>query len=181
MTFSIGELVLGHCEGRPVTTVSNLIPNFHPRSVNRARLLFSLSAGEGFETPIRVDHRVSLKFYFNFIFQLSGRQLLTRPEQVEAVINQHKHEINLDSENYDDLDGPLQKICDILSLRPKSVHHTRNHLRREKAGFKALRDLQIPSPDGGYVLADVYLAPKRTIPGPSQLHYIRTKSTLGRS
>jgi hypothetical protein len=66
VTFSIGELVLGHCEGRPVTTISDLIPNgvstFHPRLVNRARLLFSLSVGEGFETPIRIDHHVSLKF-----------------------------------------------------------------------------------------------------------------------
>jgi predicted acyl esterase len=77
--------------------------------------------------------------------------------QVEAVINQHKDEINLDSENLSDLDRPLNKICDILGLRPKSVHHTRNHLRREAAGFKVLRDFQIASPDGGYVLADVYL------------------------
>ncbi|GFF60052.1 predicted protein, partial [Aspergillus udagawae] len=137
VTFSIGELVLGHCEGRPTTTISNLMPNnisiYDPRSVNRARLLFSLSVGQGFETPIHIDRHV------------------------EAVISQHKDEINLDSENLSDLDRPLQKICDILGLRPKSVHHTRNHLRREAAGFKVLRDFQIASPDGGYVLADVYL------------------------
>lgn len=62
VTFSIGDLVLGHCEGRPTTTVSNLVPDsvsiYDPRTVNRARLLFSLSAGQGFETPIHIDHHV---------------------------------------------------------------------------------------------------------------------------
>lgn len=70
VTFCVGELVLGHCEGRPVTTISNLIPDgvsiYHPSSVNRARLLFSLSDGEGFETPIRIDHHVCPKFYLNY-------------------------------------------------------------------------------------------------------------------
>ncbi|KAG2416094.1 hypothetical protein HFD88_007286 [Aspergillus terreus] len=136
VTFSIGDLVLGHCEGRATTTISNLVPDasiYDHRTVNRARLLFSLSTGQGFEVPIRIN------------------------THVEAVINQHKDDINLDSENLSDLDRPLNRICGILNLRPKSVYHTRNHLRREAAGFKVLRDLQIASPDGGYVAADIYL------------------------
>lgn len=86
--------------------------------------------------------------------------------QVETVVNQHKHEINLDSGNLGDLDRPLAKICDKLGLRPKSVYQTRNHLRREAAGFKVLRDFQVESPDGGYVLADVYLPlqPRKRFP-----------------
>jgi uncharacterized protein len=63
VTFSIGELVLGHCEGKPITTVSNLVPDhistYDPRLVNRARLLFSLSPGQGFEKPIHIDNHVS--------------------------------------------------------------------------------------------------------------------------
>lgn len=63
VTFSIGELVLGHCEGKSITTASNLVPDhisiYDPRLVNRARLLFSLSPGQGFEKPIHIDRHVS--------------------------------------------------------------------------------------------------------------------------
>ena len=63
----------------------------------------------------------------------------------------------MDSESLSDLDGPLGRICDELQVRPKSVHHARNHLRREIAGVQVLRDLRIPSPTGGDILADAYL------------------------
>lgn len=63
----------------------------------------------------------------------------------------------MDSSNLSDLDVPLSSICDELNLLPKSVSHTRNHLRREAAGFKVLRDIRIPTQDGNNVLADVYL------------------------
>lgn len=61
VTFSIGDLVLGHCEGRVTTTISNLVPDasiYDHRTVNRARLLFSLSTGQGFEVPIRINTHV---------------------------------------------------------------------------------------------------------------------------
>lgn len=56
-----------------------------------------------------------------------------------------------------DLDDVLSKICGELKLAPKSVSHTRNHLRRAAAGFKVMRDIRIPVRDGNYVLSDVYL------------------------
>ncbi|KXJ84896.1 galactose-binding domain-like protein [Microdochium bolleyi] len=137
VTFSIGGLLLGSCEGKAVVTISDLVaidtPVFHPSLINRARLLFSLALGEGFEQPAIID------------------------TNVEAIVAKYAAEINLDSEELSDLDGPLGKICSELKLRPKSVPHARNHLRREDQGFRVLRDFKIASPDGGYVLADVYL------------------------
>lgn len=62
VTFSIGDLVLGESRGKPHTTVSDLVPvdtaTFDPKVINRARLLFSLSAGQGFEAPITIDNHV---------------------------------------------------------------------------------------------------------------------------
>jgi uncharacterized protein len=63
----------------------------------------------------------------------------------------------LDSPNESDLDEVLSKICSDLNISPKSIPHTRNHLRRAAAGFKVLRDIRIPVRDGNYVLGDVYL------------------------
>ncbi|KAI1460178.1 Alpha/Beta hydrolase protein [Annulohypoxylon moriforme] len=146
VVFSIGSLVLGSCVGKSVVTISDLIPvdipTFHPRVINRARLLFSLAPGEGFEQPATID------------------------QSVEAVVGKYASEVDLNSDNLSDLDEPLTKICEELQLRPKSVPHVRNHLRREAAGFKVLRDLRVPSPDGSYVLADVYLPlqPGKKIP-----------------
>jgi uncharacterized protein len=56
-----------------------------------------------------------------------------------------------------DLDVVLLKICGELKLSPKTVAHTRNHLRRAAAGFKVMRDIQIPVRDGSFIFADVYL------------------------
>jgi hypothetical protein len=75
VTFSIGDLILGSCEGKPITTISDLIPDkisiYDSRSVNRARLLFSLSIGQGFETPIHIDRHVSQRrFIEHFLSSL---------------------------------------------------------------------------------------------------------------
>ncbi|KAH6615397.1 Alpha/Beta hydrolase protein [Boeremia exigua] len=137
VTFSIGSLVLGSCIGRPLVTISDLLPidtpTFHPRTVNRARLLYSLAPGQGFEKPAVID------------------------QKVEDVVASYVSKNHLDSDDVTILDEPLAKVCSTLHLRPKTVSLTRNHLRREAAGFKVLRDLEIPSPDGGHILADVYL------------------------
>lgn len=76
---------------------------------------------------------------------------------MEAAVNKYASEVDLDSHTTSDLDEALAKICSELKVYPKSISHTRNHLRRQAAGFKVLRDLEIVSPDGGSVLADVYL------------------------
>ena len=62
VTFSIGSLVLGSCLGKSLVAVSDLVPaeisDFSPRLVNRARLLFSLTPGQGFEQAIKIDQKV---------------------------------------------------------------------------------------------------------------------------
>lgn len=61
--FSVGRLVLGTCVGKPITTVTDLAPadtpTFHPHLINRARLLFSLTQGQGFEHPVKINENVS--------------------------------------------------------------------------------------------------------------------------
>lgn len=65
--------------------------------------------------------------------------------------------IDLDSAHVADLDEALLTISKVLEFPPKTVSHTRNHLRRDAAGFKVLRDIRIPTQDNNYVLGDVYL------------------------
>ncbi|KAJ5734120.1 Alpha/Beta hydrolase protein [Penicillium malachiteum] len=146
VTFAIGNLELGTCLGRNTTTISDLVSidtaTFDSPLVNRARLLFSLTPGQGFE------------------------QSITITPAVEATVNRHAASINLDSDQLLDLDGPLAAICAELNVRPKSIPHVRNHLRREAAGFKVMRDFKIPAPDGSFVLGDIYLPlnPKQKYP-----------------
>jgi hypothetical protein len=59
VVFSIGSLVIGESVGRPLLTVSDLVPantsTFDPKLINRARLLYSLTPALGFETPVIID------------------------------------------------------------------------------------------------------------------------------
>lgn len=60
--FSIGSIVVGEVMAKPVMTVSDLVSTTSPLSnqslINRARLLYSLSPGQGFEQPIAISDRV---------------------------------------------------------------------------------------------------------------------------
>ncbi|QKX53737.1 uncharacterized protein TRUGW13939_00817 [Talaromyces rugulosus] len=137
VTFSIGDLVLGKTVGRPLLSILDLVPvgtsTFDPKVINRARLLFSLSSTQGFEAPIIID------------------------KHVQDVVSKYAFKINLDSPTVSDLDDILSSIHNELKIPPKTVSHTRNHLRRAAAGFKVMRDLHIPTRDGGSILGDVYL------------------------
>lgn len=63
ITFSIGSLKIGQSIGKPLLTISDLMPidttEFDPKLINRARLLYSLTPAQGFETPIVINRRVS--------------------------------------------------------------------------------------------------------------------------
>ena len=60
--FSVGNLLIGNSVGRPLLTILDLVTSeanhLNPRLVNRARLLFSISPGQGLETPITIDNKV---------------------------------------------------------------------------------------------------------------------------
>lgn len=61
--FSIGSLELGRTKGLPRLTVLDLVdePSLeNPKLLNRARLLFSLTPGLGFEKEIEINETVSL-------------------------------------------------------------------------------------------------------------------------
>lgn len=77
--------------------------------------------------------------------------------QVRTVIADYAAQVDLDSDDQSIMDNALSGICAELGVLPKSVAHARNHLRREAAGFKVMRDIKIPTQDGNYVLGDVYL------------------------
>jgi len=66
VTFSIGNLVLGESIGKSLMTVSSLLPEGTPitnaKLLNRARLLYSLTPGQGFEQPIVIDEKVCSSF-----------------------------------------------------------------------------------------------------------------------
>ncbi|KAJ6103805.1 Alpha/Beta hydrolase protein [Penicillium sp. IBT 16267x] len=137
ITFSIGELVIGQSVGKSLLTIPDLVPKetslFDPKLINRARLLYSLAPGLGFEAPVTIDSKV------------------------RRAIDKYASQIDLDASNFSDLDEPLSNICAELGLVPKTLSHTRNHLRRCEAGFKVMRDMRIPTQDGNYILGDVYL------------------------
>jgi hypothetical protein len=59
--FSIGTIELGRCQGKPQLSVLDLVvnPNLEsPQLLNRGRLLFSLTTGQGFEKVITLDEKV---------------------------------------------------------------------------------------------------------------------------
>ncbi|KAH6694301.1 Alpha/Beta hydrolase protein [Leptodontidium sp. MPI-SDFR-AT-0119] len=143
VTFSIGPLKLGESSAKPRLSVLDLVEDpslSNSKLLNRARLLFSLTPGIGFERPICID------------------------EKARIAISKYATEINLDAENPADLDTVLQKLGSELGLVIKSIPHIRNHIRRALAGFKVLRDIQIPVRDGNYVLGDIYLASEGKFP-----------------
>jgi hypothetical protein len=68
--FSIGTLVIGESIGTPLLTISDLVPantpTSDPKLINRARLLYSLTQAQGFETPVTIDTDVSSLWTTNF-------------------------------------------------------------------------------------------------------------------
>ncbi|PVH77432.1 alpha/beta-hydrolase [Cadophora sp. DSE1049] len=137
VSFSIGQLNLGETRGKSTVNILDCVEQTdlaltEPKLLNRARLLFSLTSGEGFEKAIVID------------------------EKIRTVISKYANELDLDSPGAD-LEQVLLKIGAELRLTIKTIPHVRNHLRRAAAGFKVLRDIRIPVRDGEHVLADVYL------------------------
>ncbi|CEL00968.1 hypothetical protein ASPCAL00560 [Aspergillus calidoustus] len=97
VTFSIGDLVLGECHGKALVSIFDLVPPgtpaLDPKVVNRARLLFSLSLGQGFEKPIIID------------------------EQAREALSEYARMVYLNCNNTSDLDNALFCISSKLVLR----------------------------------------------------------------
>jgi hypothetical protein len=82
VSFSIGHVLLGECGGKPLVTASDLAAEdaaeFHPGLVNRARLLYSLCPGQGFERPLVIDDKVrpTSKLYSHHILNTNRYEIL---------------------------------------------------------------------------------------------------------
>lgn len=64
VTFSVGSLQLGTAKGKSRLNILDLVDNpslTNTKLINRARLLFSLTPGLGFEKAIQIDDRVCHK------------------------------------------------------------------------------------------------------------------------
>ena len=64
VTFSVGSLELGRAKGKPRLSVLDLVQDrslTNPKLLNRARLLFSLTPGLGFEKAIQIYEDVSIR------------------------------------------------------------------------------------------------------------------------
>jgi hypothetical protein len=63
VSFSIGQLYLGRAPAKSIMGVADLVPAedrtlSSAKLLNRARLLFSLTTGQGFERPAVIDEKV---------------------------------------------------------------------------------------------------------------------------
>lgn len=75
VVFSIGNLELGRAKGKPFMSIVDIVANpslTNPNLINRARLLFSLTQGLGFEQGIKIDDKVRTRHSFWWIRRLCG-------------------------------------------------------------------------------------------------------------
>jgi uncharacterized protein len=141
VAWSIGRLSLGTSEANDRITPADLVPVAcdHPlpltdqRVINRARFLHSLAS----ETDL-------------------ARGILISPV-VRAEIDQGADRINFDQDEAGfSADPSVRGLFEKLGLRLRSVEESRNQLRRSMAGIKKIVDVQVPTRDGSYLLADIY-------------------------
>lgn len=71
VSFYIGPLHLGTTYGKPIVTILDCVEKTDaglddPKLLNRARLLFSLTSGLGFEKGIVIDKKVNTTFISSF-------------------------------------------------------------------------------------------------------------------
>ncbi|KAF4985578.1 hypothetical protein FDECE_16465 [Fusarium decemcellulare] len=139
VTFFIGPLQLGCAKGAPTLTIASLDNKpdtdlFRPTTVNRARFLLSFSPEPDFRNGVTIS------------------------EDIRDAVSKHMDILSFDSE----IDSFEKKISvhavfNELGARFRGVAEVRNHLRRSLNGIKLLRDVQIPTRDGSWLGADVFL------------------------
>ncbi|MBV9662189.1 MAG: CocE/NonD family hydrolase [Acidimicrobiales bacterium] len=139
LTFSIGSLVIGSAAGQASLTIADLAPGAElgsplsrPGITNRARFVFGLMGGD------------------------PARALVVDPALVSAV---EAHVSGLDFElpvARFERDPGLLSLFEELGRPLPGAAEARNHLRRAMAGIRKDTNVQIPTRDGSYLLADIY-------------------------
>lgn len=141
VTFAIGKTVLGSAHAKPAMTPANLSNEAAgiegrigcDKVTNMARLLMSIDTAHSIEDAIVIAPEVAAMFKprMSLLFNQS-------PEKFETC-------------------EPISGIMKILGTKLVTPERARNYLRRAMAGIVKKTDVKIPTRDGGYTLADIYL------------------------
>ncbi|KAL6823218.1 Alpha/Beta hydrolase protein [Trichoderma camerunense] len=144
ITFSISSLIIGVAIGSPSLTIASLhgssydkMENLEPTCAetnNRARFLQSLGLDADLRSGVVIDDATRKAVNTH----AKGIQFLSSVEEFEKA----------------------PAVCGVfreLGLRLRGAAEARNHLRRALQGIRVLRDVRIPTRDGSYLVADIFL------------------------
>ena len=142
VTFAVGDIVLGSATACEFMTPAHLVIEVggmikwikNHKVTNVARLLQSLARDRNIEDGIVItdDTRIVMKRYKYKIDLGLMEDVFTEEPNVKALFAELKTEL-------------------------RSPAQARNHLRRTMNGIRKLTDVKVPTRDGAYLLADVYL------------------------
>jgi predicted acyl esterase len=144
VTFSVGTLDIGTANAAEKLTVASLrspgesapapSDTAIPATINRARFVQSLGRDPDLRNGVVID------------------------AAMDDVVSAHGADIvfDRDTESFE-ADAGVRAVFDELGLRFRGVAEARNHLRRTLTGIKLHRDVKIPTRDGSYLVADVFL------------------------
>jgi len=140
VTFSIGRLVLGSVVGKGLITPADLIYEVggntekitNKKVTNMARFIQSLGKVKDIENGIVIT------------------------DKMKNIIGKHKINFNQSEDNFT-YDNEIISLFEELDTKLRSAAQARNHLRRTLNGIKKMTDVKIPTRDGAYLLADVFI------------------------
>lgn len=145
VTFSVGGIVLGSALATETLTPADLhievagnIDKIANRKVtNITRLLMSLNLACDYEEKIVIT------------------------DKIREICHTYRKAIYLNQpEDYFTGDPKVQELMEALGSKLVSPYVARNYLRRSMNGIRKKTDVKIPTRDGGYVLADVFMPEK---------------------
>ncbi len=142
ITFHIGGLVLGSARASSKLTTADLVLEVsgdinkitNQRVTNVTRFLLTMSKDSNVENGVAIS------------------------ENFKAFVDKLAVDINFDkSEAAFSTDPFIKTFCGAFGLTLMSAPRARNHLRRIMRGIKKQTDIKIPTRDGSYLLADVFM------------------------
>ncbi|MBQ8662676.1 MAG: CocE/NonD family hydrolase [Eubacterium sp.] len=145
VTFSVGGIVLGSAPAEEKLTPADLsievtgnVDKLMNRKItNMARLLLSLNPACNVEEKIIITDEIR-----NACYDFRKKVYLNQPE--DSFTN----------------DPVIAELMSVLGSKLVSPAAARNHLRRAICGIVKKTDVKVPTRDGAYVLADIYMPEK---------------------
>jgi len=142
VTFSVAGLVLGTAIGKARVTPADLVIEYArdirklklPKVTNLAKFIQSL------DNDANLDNGISIT------------------DEQKKVIRKYRYSINFElAEETFEADPSVTALFAELKLRLRSSAEARNQLRRSLMNIRRMVNIKIPTRDGSYLLADVYL------------------------